>query len=141
MSIEKNFVASKSRFKVTFRITQELIDNGKQIQVLGDFNQWDSNTAPSLKKSKGGYTSTIELEPGKYAFRYLIDGHKWINDNNADAYEFSAFANDSNSIIILPHEENTKTTNKPKTPVKQEVHKANAAVTSAIKNAKAKKNK
>jgi len=140
MSIEKTFVASKSRFKVTFKVDQEFVGNGKQIQILGDFNHWDSNAAPSLKKGRGGYTSTLELEAGKYAFRYLIDGNRWINDAAADAYEFNSFANDSNGIIILENEESEKSVKKTAA-VKAVSKTVKPASPEATKNAKAKKGK
>lgn len=141
MSIEKTFVASKSRFKVTFRLDQDFVGNGKQIQVLGDFNQWDSNTAPALKKSKGGYTSTLELEAGKYAFRYLIDGNIWVNDAAADAYEFNAFANDSNGIIILENEAESMTSKKSIPAVKHTAKITAPASAGKTKNTKATKSK
>jgi len=100
MSIKKK--TSKGKTKVTFEFPKEAAQGATQIQVVGDFNNWDTSNGLSMKASKNGtYTASIDLETGKeYAFRYLIDGTRWENDWEADKYVPSEFGND-NSVVVL----------------------------------------
>jgi 1,4-alpha-glucan branching enzyme len=49
------------------------------VQLVGDFTHWQS--APvQLKKSKDGvWRATVDLEPGTYHYRFLVDG-EWRDD-------------------------------------------------------------
>ncbi len=87
MSISKTFIKTKNSFKVTFEVPKELLGDAKQIKVLGDFNDWNTDKATFMKNTKGIFKTVKELEAGKkYEFRYLTDDNKWINDANADDY-------------------------------------------------------
>jgi 1,4-alpha-glucan branching enzyme len=70
---------------------------------LGEFNGWASEAATKLKKQKdGSYKATVELETGKeYAFRYLLDGTTWANDEAADKYIPSGVSYEENSVVVL----------------------------------------
>jgi len=47
------------------------------------------------------FSLTIELQPGRaYRFRYLLDGERWENDWDADAYVPNAFGTDD-SVVDL----------------------------------------
>lgn len=44
------------------------------------------------RRKDGSFTTTISLKPGQqYRFRYLLDGERWENDNQADAYVPNSF--------------------------------------------------
>jgi 1,4-alpha-glucan branching enzyme len=50
-----------------------------QVFVAGEFNNWDTESLP-LKKSKDGMWKTkVALSPGRYEYRYLVDG-SWAQD-------------------------------------------------------------
>ena len=100
MSLKKQFLKSKDICKVTFSLTKEEMLNVKELNVVGEFNNW-SHTENQLTKFKNGnFKTTIDLEKGKqFEFKYLIDGKTWVNDANAD---FSV-ANDQggeNSVVV-----------------------------------------
>ena len=66
----------KSSFFFKFRA-----ENAKKVALAGDFNNWDPDTDP-LKKAGGG---TWELKkefvlPGKYLYKFVIDGSSWQHD-------------------------------------------------------------
>ena len=85
MSIKKQYLKSKPVCKVTFTIDAELINGGKEVVLLGEFNNWNPKNASMRKLKDGSFTKTIELAPGKdYQFRYLIDSSRWINDSQVD---------------------------------------------------------
>ena len=56
-----------------------------------------------MKKMKSGeFKTTVDLEKGQnYEFRYLIDGNKWANDWEADAYVPNMMTFEENSVVSL----------------------------------------
>ncbi len=51
----------------------------REVLVAGDFNGWET-CSDSLKRSKQGiWTTTLNLPPGSYEYRFLVDGD-WCND-------------------------------------------------------------
>ncbi len=69
---------------VVFSLPPEV--GGRQAAVIGEFNNWSHFEHPMIRGSKG-FTVTISLPAGAtYRFRYLIDGARWENDWDADAY-------------------------------------------------------
>jgi hypothetical protein len=50
----------------------------KQIILSGSFNNW-STTQISMKRSSSGWFVKIKLAPGKYQYKYIVDGN-WIPD-------------------------------------------------------------
>lgn len=102
MSLKKQFLKSKPLCKVTFTVDPELVNGGKEVAVLGEFNAWDPSEATMRKLKDGTFTKTIELEVGhEYQFRYLVDGERWINDTEADKYTHSGVAGEQNGVITL----------------------------------------
>ncbi len=71
--------------RVTFKLPSEV--NAEKAVLCGDFNDWDKHTTPMKRLKKGGFSVTQSLPAGKhYCFRYLLDGERWENDWEADAY-------------------------------------------------------
>lgn len=102
MSIRKQFLKSKPVCKVSFKLNKDQVHNAAKVNVVGDFNNW-SETSDELKPLKDGtYSHTLELETGReYQFRYLIDGGKWINDEEADKYVATGLGDSHNAVISL----------------------------------------
>ncbi len=84
--------------KVTFTLPKEAVENAETVAVLGDFNNWQDGV--NLKKQKdGSFTTAVELEKGRtYEFRFLINGEKWENAWNAEAYKPTPFG-EYNSVV------------------------------------------
>lgn len=102
MSLKKQFLKSKPTCKVTFTVEPELINGGKEVAILGEFNDWDPTDATMRKLKDGSFTKTLELETGhEYQFRYLVDGKIWINDTQADKYTHSGVANEQNGVVAV----------------------------------------
>ena len=103
MSIEKKYIKSRKKYKVTFRIPKKISKEFRRASVVGDFNRWDPH-ANEMKKNKntGEFKITIELpEHHEYKFRYLLDGEQWINDESADRYITTHFGDAEDCVIIL----------------------------------------
>lgn len=89
--IKKSYVKSKQLYKVTFEVPTDQIGAGRDVRVLGNFNDWSWDGGLVLKSGKAGYKSNTELPAGHYQFRYLIDGWDWDNDDSAEAYTDSGY--------------------------------------------------
>jgi len=98
-SIKKEYLEGNNKCRVTFELLSEKLKAAKKIQIVGDFNNWDTNVTPMKKVRKGKFEVTIELECYKeYQFRYLIDDKIWENHWNADRYEWNSLGSE-NSVV------------------------------------------
>ncbi len=61
--------------KVVFRVHAP---EAKSVYLVGSFNDWDIGACP-MEKENGNWVASLELSPGIYEYRYLIDGG-WYND-------------------------------------------------------------
>ncbi len=102
MSLKKQFLKSKPVCKVTFRVDSEQAPEAKTVHVVGDFNGWDTTATPLKPLKSGDFKITLDLETEKsYAFRYVVDGKTWLNEDEADAQVNNGVTNDLNSVIEL----------------------------------------
>lgn len=71
------------------------------VAIAGDFNGW--NPQANLLEDPDGdgiWTGTLNLEPGKYEYMFVIDGEKWLPDPNALRYVKDGFGN-KNAILEI----------------------------------------
>ncbi len=81
--IQKTFTKTGASCRVTFRVPSEEVQVGAEL--LGDFNDWRVEANPLTRRKNGSYSTTLTLRTGQsYRFRYLIDGERWLNDEQAD---------------------------------------------------------
>ncbi|BCE02569.1 isoamylase early set domain-containing protein [Marinicellulosiphila megalodicopiae] len=100
MPISKKYVKTKEQFNCTFRVPKKAAQGAKKINLVGEFNEWKTDSLEMQPLKNGDFKIEIQLNPGKaYQYRYLIDDKQWQNDIQADAYwpipEFSV----ENSVI------------------------------------------
>lgn len=50
-----------------------------EVRVAGSFDNWDPSKYLLRKDATGNWRLTIVLKPGRYEYRYLVDGN-WEND-------------------------------------------------------------
>ena len=73
--------------------------NASEIYVAGDFNDWNSTQLP-LRKFKGDiWKKSMKLKPGRYEYKFVVDGDWWTDPQNPDrqATPFGA----ENSIVTV----------------------------------------
>ncbi|MCO6487398.1 MAG: isoamylase early set domain-containing protein [Phaeodactylibacter sp.] len=100
--IKKQFLKSKPVCKATFTLPVEAAPAARTVEVVGDFNDWNTEQAITMKKQKDVFKAVVELESGKeYQFRYLIDGQAWENDWEADAYVSTPYGVDNSVVSAL----------------------------------------
>lgn len=99
--LKKSYSKTKPVCKVTFTLPAEAVQGGKEVRILGDFNEWSWENGYKMKAGKAEFATEVELPAGKeYQFRYLIDNHIWENDWNADNYVAAPFGV-YNSVVSL----------------------------------------
>jgi 1,4-alpha-glucan branching enzyme len=68
------------------------------VAVAGEFNQWNPQ-ADMLKKTKAGWWRTsVRLAPGRYQYRFVIDGEQWAEDPENPLKELNEF-DSYNSVL------------------------------------------
>jgi len=99
--IKKQYLKTNGSCNVTFRLPKEAAPDAKTITVVGDFNNWDMNSAPMKKMKNGDFSVTVKFaHGGEYRFRYLIDSSRWENDWNADGYVPNSFGGDDSIVKV-----------------------------------------
>jgi 1,4-alpha-glucan branching enzyme len=94
--IRKAYSKDRRNCRVTFSLPTET--GAQSVHLVGDFNEWSRTSHPIPRRKDGRFSLTLSLRPGRYAFRYLMDGARWANDEAADAYEPNPYGGD-NSIV------------------------------------------
>lgn len=77
-------------------------ENADEVHLVGSFNDWDMYDLP-MKRTSQGWEKTINLEPGKYLYKYLVDGN-WIRDPNNNLREDDGYKA-YNSVMYRYNEE------------------------------------
>lgn len=69
--------------KVTFNY---FAPTAKSVTVAGEMNGWDSAATPlTYNETTGFWSIEKELEPGKYEYKFVLDGGTWVTDPRNDA--------------------------------------------------------
>ncbi len=70
-----------------------------QVNLAGDFNGWEMTTLVLRKDADGLWRITVELKPGSYAYKFLVDG-QWVNDPNNPRTAANQFGSLNNVIEV-----------------------------------------
>ena len=82
----------------TVTFSYEGDETTETVNVAGSFNGWDS-TAFSMEKGEDDVWSvTVDVTPGVYEYKLVVNGDNWINDPANDIIA----GNDGNNQLILP---------------------------------------
>ncbi|MFA5145538.1 MAG: isoamylase early set domain-containing protein [Candidatus Omnitrophota bacterium] len=71
----------------------------RQVNLAGSFNNWDMKALPAKKDSKGNWTAKVSLKPGKYEYKFLVDG-RWANDPRCNACVANSFGTQNCTIVV-----------------------------------------
>jgi len=52
---------------------------GEEVYLAGEFNGWDPQSLPMVRDEEGTWKAEMELLPGRYEFKPLMDG-AWMED-------------------------------------------------------------
>jgi 1,4-alpha-glucan branching enzyme len=54
----------------------------QRVSLAGDFNGWNVEALPMRRNHHGTWNASLSLEPGRYEYRFYVDG-AWQDDSNA----------------------------------------------------------
>ncbi len=64
--------------------------SAKKVALAGNFNKWDIKGLSAKKDSKGSWVAKINLKPGRYEYKFFVDG-SWANDPRCTSCVPNAF--------------------------------------------------
>jgi 1,4-alpha-glucan branching enzyme len=90
MKVQISAKAPKSRNlgkKVEF---EYYAPQASKVKLAGTFNGWNAEDTPLKKDHTGTWKLSLNLPPGRYEYRYLVDG-SWQNDQRPSECVPNAF--------------------------------------------------
>jgi hypothetical protein len=76
-------------------------ENAQSVYLSGTFNNWSTMETP-LQKNDSGWSIGLKLEPGKYLYKYIIDG-KWSIDPNNKEKEPNEHGTFNSVVFVYNH--------------------------------------
>ncbi|HZE96875.1 MAG TPA: glycogen-binding domain-containing protein [Planctomycetota bacterium] len=73
------------------------VGEGRKVVLTGDFTSWSAEGVPMKPLSGGRYGANLQLQPGTYQFRILVDGN-WANDLDSGSRVSNPFGTE-NSVL------------------------------------------
>lgn len=80
-----------------------LCSESDAVSVAGTFNEWDTTANPMALVSPGLWRAEIPLKPGRYRFKYFVDGAEWALDDEASVEESDGIVD--SVLIVIPSAE------------------------------------
>ncbi|MBU4377122.1 MAG: helix-turn-helix domain-containing protein [Candidatus Omnitrophica bacterium] len=101
MSLTKNKgrgegLMKKTQPKATFTLTAP---KAGKVAVTGSFNSWDKTGTPLEKDKSGAWTGGLNLKPGRYEYRFIVDGQWWTDPTNKNTVR-NSFGSE-NSVVEI----------------------------------------
>jgi 1,4-alpha-glucan branching enzyme len=96
--IKKSYTPKRTACKVTFKLPLDAAHH--HVSLVGDFNDWNPTSNPFSKK-KDHWETSVKMDAGSQSrFRYFVDGDRWLNDEQADAYLGNEFGTEDFVVSI-----------------------------------------
>jgi len=97
--LKKHYSRDKKTCTVMFSLPDKV--NAKKVALHGDFTKWDKKPLTLRHYNDGNFKVSVTLKAGKsYRFRYLLDGERWENDWDADAYKPNEFGTEDSIVEV-----------------------------------------
>ncbi len=86
---------------VKFIYKQEKNSKVREVYVAGDFNDWAATQDEmSYNESKKVWILEMGLQPGNYAYKYVINGTKWIKPPKAQKFKNDGYGG-KNAVVVV----------------------------------------
>jgi 1,4-alpha-glucan branching enzyme len=73
----------------------------ESVALCGDFNDWSTDATLLELGGDGYWRVAVALQPGRsYRYRYLINGKRWENAWDADAYVPNAYGGTDSVVVV-----------------------------------------
>ena len=70
-------ILSRQEKQISTEVSVEFIfhsSEAKKVHLVGQFNNWDTHSIAMRKWNEREWRTTLQLNPGRYEYKYLIDG-------------------------------------------------------------------
>ncbi|MEJ6952549.1 pullulanase [Natronospora cellulosivora (SeqCode)] len=81
------------------------------VHLAGTFNNWSSDSTEMLEVEDRVYQVTLSLPPGRYEYKFVIDGFRWIRPRDAENYTDDGFGGQNAVINVLESNEEISDSN------------------------------
>ncbi len=100
-TIERSTRPSAKRRTTSKRKIEFVLESPKahSAAVAGTFNDWEPNQGWMSKDAAGIWRTTISLRPGRYEYRFVVDG-EWVNDPKATEFVPNSLGS-TNSVLVV----------------------------------------
>ena len=75
-------------------------DEAARVNVVGDFNDWDPEATPLLRKGRDVWSVVVPLSPGRYRYSFLVNGRTWVADASSPRAPVDEFGVPSSVIWV-----------------------------------------
>ena len=97
--LKKQYAKDKKTCKVTFSLSDKV--NATNVTLQGDFTKWEKSPLKMRRYKDGNFKVSVTLKAGRnYRFRYQLDGERWENDWEADAYASNEFGSEDSIVEV-----------------------------------------
>ncbi len=76
-------VISKLKYDYTFSFKPTY--KPKKITIFGNFNNWNRQELDLKEQADGWYSLTYSFDPGRYEYKYFVDGAEFLDQKNHDS--------------------------------------------------------
>ena len=73
----------------------------RSVSVVGEFNNWRTDSHPLQPKGGETWHITLELPPGTYQYKFVIDGRQWEEDANNPKRTMNEFGTFNSVLEVL----------------------------------------
>ena len=87
----------KGRKKGSVRFRVKPSEQKRRVFLAGEFNGWDPS--PMRRQKDGSFAATLELEPGQYQYKFLLD-EDWVHDTEVPGVVINCFGT-FNSVAVV----------------------------------------
>ena len=96
--LKRDLTIEPRRRKVVFTVDAL---RAREVFLAGDFNDWTPEKHPLKKNAKGVWEKTAMLFPGRYEYKFLVDG-QWKRDPENPQACLNCFGSHNSVIIVSP---------------------------------------
>ena len=73
---------------------------GNTVNLAGEFNNWSTSADALTKQADGSWAITKKLAPGRYMYKFVVDGSNWKEDPNAKETADDGFGG-KNAVMVV----------------------------------------
>jgi len=82
--------------------TFRYVGAASSVNVAGEFNAWSTSADALTKQTDGSWTITKKLAPGRYAYKFVVDGGTWKEDPSAKETVDDGFGGKNAIMVVGP---------------------------------------